>query len=368
MMPTSTHAGEGRRGSWYGRSLHWGLGLAILVALSGCGRPTTSSKAVSATSTSGSSKSDTSALSTPAPPLPKPQKLPRTKNSLGMELVQVPAGEFKMGSPETDGMSNPDERPVHRQRIERPFWLAIHEVTVGQYRKFVDATGHLTAAELSNEGGYAYHPRPKRLEPDPKASWRYTGFDQDETHPVVNLTWNDAQAFCKWLSKEEKVTYRLPTEAEWEYACRATTTTIWSFGADQTCLAGKANICDVSLQKAYPFAKWSMDWSDGYAFTAPVGTFEPNAFGLYDMHGNVFEWCSDAWDGKDYAGQFIPDPDVPDIADTHVLRGGSYLSLMMFTRSADRVGLKTSQRNAITGFRVARDVDDSAPPGEKIDE
>ncbi|MDB5388222.1 MAG: hypothetical protein JWM11_3868 [Planctomycetaceae bacterium] len=295
--------------------------------------------------------------------------LPHFTNSLGIQFVQLPTGEFDMGAPESDDWSNPDEQPVHRARIERSFWLGVHEVTVGQYRKFVAATGYLTAAEKTGEGGYAYDARTRRLGPVPQSSWRRTGFDQDDTHPVVNVNWDDVQAFCAWLSGEEKVTYRLPTEMEWEYACRAGTSTRWSCGSKEASLVGAANICDASLRKAYPFATWSMDWDDHYAFTAPVGSFAPNAFGLYDMHGNVFEWCADAWQGTNYAGKSIPDPSTPDITDMRMLRGGSYLSLTLFLRSSDRVGLKSMQRNAITGFRLARDaVGDTVPSGEKIHE
>jgi formylglycine-generating enzyme required for sulfatase activity len=330
---------------------------AFMVSICGCGH-----SASPAASTSQSAV-------VPEAPKVEPLKLQRTTNSVDMELVQLPAGEFDMGAPDSDDLSNPDEKPVHRVKIKQPFWIGTHEVTVGQFRKFVEATNYKTAAEATGEGGFSYNSDTQRLEPDNTSSWRHTGFKQSDTHPVVNVNWDDAKAFCEWLSKTEKATYRLPTEVEWEYACRAGTTTRWPWGTEQECVEGMANVCDHSLRRAYPFAKWSMEWDDLYAFTAPVGTFPPNAFGLYDMQGNVFEWCADAWQATDYAGKPAPDEFVPDTTDMRHVRGGSYLSLIMFTRSSDRVGLKSKLRNAITGFRVVRDVTaDAAPSGEKTHE
>jgi sulfatase modifying factor 1 len=341
----------------YTRHLLSVMCIFFVIAAAGCGR--SSSRSASATR---------APVAQPASH-PVSLKLPASVNSLGMQFVQLPAGEFEMGSPDSDDLSNPDEKPVHLERIAHPFWLGVHEVTIGQFRKFVDATGYQTAAEKSGEGGFAYDPRIQRLEPDRQSSWRLTGFPQDDSHPVVNVNWNDVQAFCTWLNGEEKATYRLPTEAEWEYACRAGSTTRWSYGSQQECLVGMANICDTSLQQAYPFAKWSMEWNDGYAFTAPVGSFPANSYDLFDMQGNVFEWCADAWKGTDYADQPVPDPSTPDISDMRIVRGGSYLSLIMFTRSADRVALKAVQRNAITGFRVVKDlIVDTIPAGKKIHE
>lgn len=301
----------------------------------------------------------------PAPaPLPQPAaikpppeivELPRHANSIGMEFVELPAGEFEMGAARSDTDANPDERPQHQAVIERPFSMAIHETTVGQFRRFVEATGYRTAAERSEEGGFAFNADTQRLEPRPDANWQNTGFSQDDSHPVVNVNWNDAVAFCDWLSKTEGVAHRLPSEAEWEYGCRARSTTRWFYGESADCLAGAANICDASLRAAYPFAKWATEWNDGHAFTAPVGSFPPNAFGLYDLHGNVFEWCQTTWTGTDYQGHPVKDPTVPDVFDMKVLRGGSYLSLLVFTRSSDRVSLKLVQQNAITGFRVVHD-------------
>ena len=283
-------------------------------------------------------------------------KLPRITNSVGMEMIEIPAGEFSMGSADSDSLALPDEKPQHPVRIDRPFLISSREVTLFQFEKFVASVQYATEAERSGEGGYAFDATKQRLEPHPRSSWRATGFEQTGNHPVVNVTWNDAQAFCSWLSREERATYRLPSEPEWEYACRGGTTTRWSTGDEPESLVGAANVSDQQLRRTYPFAEWSMEWDDGNAFTAPVGSFAPNPFGLYDMHGNVFEWCEDRWKAADYAGNSVRDPAEPDPVGSRVLRGGSYLSLILFTRSADRVGLKSQQRNAITGFRVVREI------------
>lgn len=277
------------------------------------------------------------------------------ENSIGMRLVRLPAGEFLMGAADNDTEARPDEKPQHLVSIKQPFDFGMYEVTVGQFRKFVEVTNFKTLAE-EDGGAYAYDPASQRLSLNHDSSWKYTGFEQTDDHPVINLCWHDAVAFCEWLSRTEGQTYRLPTEAEWEYACRAGTTTPWSTGADFDSVQGSGNICDASLRAAYPFAKWTVEWSDGYTFTAPVGRFQPNAFGLYDMHGNVFEWCSDEWLLQDYAGKLIDDPDEKSEKGSRIVRGGSFLSLTTFTRSADRVGLVDTMRNCIVGFRVVREI------------
>ena len=132
---------------------------------------------------------------------------------------------------------------------------------------------------------------------------------------MVNVSWNDAVAFCKWLSKKEGKTYRLPTEAEWEYACRAGTTTRYYSGDDPETLAKVGNVADAALKAKFPDWKYTIKANDGYVFTAPVGKFKPNAFGLYDMHGNAWQWCAD-WYGADYyATSPLDDPTGPDSGD-----------------------------------------------------
>ena len=263
-------------------------------------------------------------------------------NSIGMKLALIPAGEFRMGNGEaaedTAAFFNKtyggdylkadfftDELPQHRVRITRPFYLGKHHVTRGQFRRFVADTEYKTDAEKGERpGAFGWSDVKEKFKFSERYSWRNAGFEQTDEHPVVNVSWNDAAAFCKWLSHRENKTYRLPTEAEWEYACRAGTTTRYYSGDDPETLAEVGNIGDAALKSKYPDYRCAIKASDGYAFTAPVGSFEPNAFGLYDMHGNAWQWCADRY-GKDYyAASPTDDPTGPDSGKERVLRGGSW--------------------------------------------
>ena len=230
-----------------------------------------------------------------------------------MKLVLIPAGEFKMGSGESAEATAAffkktygedflkadlfkDEHPQHRVRITKPFYLGTYHVTRGQFRQFVADTGYKTDAEKGEKpGAFGWDPEKKRFGFNEKYSWRNAGFEQTDEHPVVNVSWNDAVAFCKWLSEKEGKTYRLPTEAEWEYACRAGTTTRFSTATIPRRWLRSAT-WPTPGQGEVPGWKWTIKASDGYVFTAPVGKFKPNAFGLYDMHGNAWQWCAD-WYG-----------------------------------------------------------------------
>jgi len=235
-------------------------------------------------------------------------------NSVGMKLVLIPAGEFEMGSgrgPEEEvlffkhyGSQDKPERfeneyPRHRVRITRSFYLGAHEVTLGQFGRFVHDARYQSEAETREQkGAWRFFPEQGRSRFDADASWRNTGFTQDDDHPVVCVTCRDAVAFCEWLSRKEGTTYRLPTEAEWEYGCRAGTTTRYCCGDDPEMLAQVANVSDAGAKQRFP-AWRSIASNDAHVFTAPVGRYRPNGFGLYDMHGNVWEWCAD-WYVADY--------------------------------------------------------------------
>ncbi len=288
-----------------------------------------------------------------------------------MEMVLIPSGEFMMGSgesaEETAAFFNihgdkiltaflKSEHPQHRVRITKPFYLGTYHVTRGQFRQFVKDSGYKTDAEKGDvyvpPGAFGWDPEKKAFYHIKDYSWRKAGFEQTDEHPVVNVTWNDAVAFCRWLSRKEGKTYRLPTEAEWEYACRAGTTTRYHSGHDPETLAKVANVADATAKAKFPVG-WGA--SDGYVFTAPVGQFKPNAFGLYDMHGNAWQWCAD-WYGADYYGKSpVDDPTGPDSGTFRVLRGGSWFLGPHFARSAARYrGVPGGRMIIVTGFRVAR--------------
>ena len=292
-----------------------------------------------------------------------------------MEMVFIPSGEFKIGSgesaEETAAFFNihgdniltaffKGEHPQHRVRITKPFYLGTYHVTRGQFRQFVKDSGYKTDAEKGDvyvpPGAFGWDPEKKAFYHIKDYSWRKAGFEQTDEHPVVNVTWNDAVAFCQWLSRKEGNTYRLPTEAEWEYACRAGTTTRYHSGDDPETLAKVANVADATAKAKFPNLGWAIKASDGYVFTAPVGQFKPNAFGLYDMHGNAWQWCAD-WYGADYYGKSpVDDPTGPDSGTVRVLRGGSWYFWSVFTRSAQRYRGTPGDRHIghCAGFRVAR--------------
>ena len=186
-------------------------------------------------------------------------------NTIGMKLVLIPAGDFMMGSRETPeelvravGGKQAwftDEQPSHRVRITKPFYLGTHEVTRGQFRQFIDDSGHQTDAEKGDSKGIYVVESVEgkaKMRFDPEGSWRKVGFEQTDEHPVVGVSWNDATAFCKWLSRKESKTYRLPTEAEWEYACRAGSTTHYFNGDDPEDLALIGNVADAKAKAQFP--------------------------------------------------------------------------------------------------------------------
>jgi len=233
---------------------------------------------------------------------------PAITNSIGMKLALIPPGEFLMGSPDSDDAWD-REKPQHRVRITQSFYLGMYEVTQAEYERVMGKN-------------------PSHFKSGPDA-------------PVEGVSWDDAQEFCQKLSElaEEKEAgrrYRLPTEAEWEYACRAGTTTRYSFGDDPASLGEYA---------------WYADNSDRK--THPVGEKKRNAWGLHDMHGNVCEWCAD-WYGKDYyAGSPPDDPPGPDGASERVIRGAHWRDSAGVCRAAVRGRFVPRHRDGYLGFRVA---------------
>lgn len=284
-------------------------------------------------------------------------------NSIGMKLSPIPAGEFLMGR--RAGYIDykryeAAETPAHRVRITRPFYLAQTEVTVSQFRQFVEETGYITEVEKTPKGGWHLVPKVLRSQQSPKWTWKTPAFEQTENHPVTLISWNDANAFCEWLSAKEQRVYRLPTEAEWEYACRGGTATTWFRGNDFYSLIGYVNIADVSYWE-FNHKTPGVDLpSDGFIFTAPVASFRPNGYGLYDILGNVSEWCQD-WYGKDYYQRSpAEDPTGPETGTARVYRGGSYVSNSNNFRPARRHVLQPQYGQSRTGFRVLMEIENSA--------
>lgn len=261
------------------------------------------------------------------------------KNSLGERLTLIPPGEFVMGSPDKEAGADDDEHPQHAVKITRPFYLGVYCVTRGQFAKFVAATGYKTDAEKDGEGGWGYtHDANAPLAQRPEFNWRTNGLSQTDEHPVMNVSWNDAVAFCTWLGEQERKKYRLPTDAEWEYACRAGTTTVY--------------FCGDGAEQLGKYAWYSGQSGLG---THEVGQKLPNALGLYDMLGNVWQWCADRYGAHYYKVSPPENPTGPADGSEHVLRGGSWGNTPASCRSADRDRNQAAGRSCYIGFRVARE-------------
>lgn len=256
------------------------------------------------------------------------------ENSIGMKLALVPPGKFTMGSPEGTDRSN-DEGPSHEVAITRPYYAGIYPVTVGQFESFVKERNYRTEAE-TNRGSYALFPTGVRL--DPKVNWRSPNFEQAADHPVVCVSWNDARAFCAWLTEKEGKPYALPTEAQWEYACRAGSMTRYYFGDDSGELGRHA---------------WYRDNAESR--THPVGLKSSNPWGLHDVHGLVWQWTGD-WYAPDYYKRSLrDDPPGPIFGKVPVQRGGSWMESVLACRSAARRGpsfAPVSASGTTIGFRV----------------
>lgn len=280
----------------------------------------------------------------------------RMSNRIGMALRLIPAGAFRMGTDEAQlpGEFAQCERPQHDVRLTHAFWIGECEVTVGQFRRFMGETRYRTDAERSRDGVNGLDLTTGEVRQRREQIWSSPGFEQNDQHPVVGLSHRDAQEFCKWLSQLEDQTYRLPTEAEWEYACRAGTTTAFSSGESFSPQSG--NVGDLALSAAFPAAMGVANWSDQFPFTAPVGTFQPNRWGLFDMHGNVGEWCLDGFDANYYAVSPNVDPTGPATATRwHVVRGGSWYNSPAHCRSAGRHDGMPTAASTTNGFRVVRE-------------
>ena len=243
-----------------------------------------------------------------------------------------------------------------------------------QFREFINSSGYKTDAEvgagIEGKGADGFDEHTGYLGTKySDFSWHNPGFPQGENHPVVCVSWNDAIAFCKWLSLKERVTYRLPTEAEWEYSCRTGTSSYFWCGNDPDELSKVANVLDASFKAKFPNHTWAIRSSDGYVFTSPVGAFKCNPFGLNDMHGNVCQWCSDWFDADYYNRSLRDDPTGPNNGTRRVLRGGGFISCISHDRSAYRECASPEIRTFCTGFRVLKteplNITEAAQRGEK---
>jgi sulfatase modifying factor 1 len=277
-------------------------------------------------------------------------------NALSQTLILIEPGEFLMGSPHAEPLRDEGEWQ-HRVRIGRAFWMARVEVTRRQFATFVEQTGYVSDAERAGwSHGMGENGRWRQVA---GIDWRDPGFPQSDSHPVVCVSLHDALAFCRWLSDHEGRTYRLPTEAEWEYACRAGRTTPYAWGDSVFDEQPRANAADKAWTEQFPDAV-GFPWNDGCVFTSPVGRFSSNAWGLFDMHGNVAEWCLDRFEpyGLDAVADVV-DAEALSAGDPapRVMRGGSFAASPAFCRAAHRDAGPPGASFVTVGFRVVMEVD-----------
>ncbi|HWC90295.1 MAG TPA: formylglycine-generating enzyme family protein [Pirellulales bacterium] len=246
---------------------------------------------------------------------------PAVTNSIGMRLVLIPAGQYLAGSPATDAQAEADERPAHRVTISQAFYLGQFEVTQDEFARVMGENPSWFARGAPGE--------------------RDLGGASSGRWPVDMVAWDDSIEFCHRLSQlpAERAAgrgYRLPTEAQWEYACRAGSSMRFAFGEQLS--SADANVRpETGAGSGHPVA---------------VGSYRPNAFGLYDMHGNVWEWCADNYDASEYERVPAVDPAGPATSTGRVVRGGDWQFPARYARSANRDFTRASRRDLGNGFRV----------------
>lgn len=294
---------------------------------------------------------------------------------VGPEMVVVPGGKFMMGSPSSEEGRYPDESPQHAVQFDKVFALGQTEVTVAQFRAFVEATGYITTAEKL-QGSMFRDPESGHWQMRDGLNWRVdqSGNPSKDDYPVVHVSWDDAQAYVKWLGAETGQSYRLPSEAELEYANRAGTATAYWWGDSVPKqkvgnLRGEGDLVLMAAMIRKPTHE-ELDYigkegytpetfygyNDGFGTLAPVGSFAANPFGLKDTTGNVWEWTQDcyhdSYEGAPQDGTARRDG----ACGQRVLRGGSWYCFPRHARSANRWSERPFFRNMYVGFRVARDL------------
>ncbi len=263
------------------------------------------------------------------------------------QMVYVKGGCFEMGHTFRDSPGNDD--PAHEVCLD-DFYMGKYEVTLGEFRKFIDETGYRTEAEWQ-DGCHGWEGKGEKKKKT--FNWRNTSFSQTEKDPVVCVSWNDTYEYIKWLNNKERKNYRLPTEAEWEYAARSGGKKyIYSWGKG----GPSGNIADKTAMKKLLGKSDSGGYDDGYAFTSPVGSFSPNELGLYDMSGNVYEWVSDWKSRENFRNSSRQNPRGPEKGTVKGLRGGSWNPLPEIVRTTERRWAVPGARGAWMGFRLVHSI------------
>lgn len=258
-------------------------------------------------------------------------------NGFSPVMVIVPDGDFMLGSPSEETGHVKNEAPQTPVQISS-FAISKYEVTVAEFENFLVSTQteRSGACDVYEDGAWVRKDNSTSLY-----------LSRDASLPAICITWTEATAYTEWMSEQTGLLYRLPTEAEWEYAAKAGSKTAFSFGDDPDTGCGHMNGADRAAEQTYK-QLIGVGCNDGFSELAPVGSLLPNAFGLHDMHGNVWEWTSDAWTDSHAPGE-IPD-------ENRVIKGGSWFSYPMWLRSSNRNAWQPDLGRADVGFRVVRSI------------
>jgi formylglycine-generating enzyme required for sulfatase activity len=258
----------------------------------------------------------------------------------------LPPGQLAQGAAPGQTDAAAFEYPQHQVRIHYPVGMGVYEVTVGEFKEFADATSHKSAGCQRYDGTW---------QASSELNWNNVGYPQTATYPVACVSWRDAAEYAAWLSHKTGQHYRLPSDSEWEYAARAGSGLARPWGArtDRACTS--ANVADQSAAAQYP--GWQIHpCKDGFVYSAPVGSFQPNAFGLYDMLGNVFEWVQDCWH-PDYRGAPTDGSAWLDGDCTQRgMRGGSWFTAPALVSTSARNRFEETYRSSSVGFRLVREI------------
>lgn len=272
--------------------------------------------------------------------------------ALAGEMVKISGGTFTMGTL----AGRKDEKPLHLVSVPA-FEIGKYELTVGQFRKFVEATAYRTDAEKGADGHKGCFGDGGGVDFGWKAglSWDNPGFDQSDNHPVVCVSLNDAHAYLAWLNQEAGSNYRLSSEAKWEYAARAGSSTDYHFGNSKSDLCDYANVYDEKGKSTNAYGWRHAPCDDGEAKTAPVGQYKANAFSLHDMHGNAWEWVEDCWKSGYHDAPSNGEIYKSEDCRYRVIRGGSWYNIPLGARSANRYWYGPAYRSFNLGFRLFRE-------------
>ena len=266
---------------------------------------------------------------------------PAAANSIPANMIKITGGAFEMGS---NGSEELDEKPRHNVTVGS-FYLAKYELTLQEFKAFIDDTGYKTGADMD---GWSWILIGADRIMKPGVNWRCNAQGNirppsEYQYPVVHVTWYDATTYGAWLSKKTGKNYRLPTEAEWEYAAGGGNPalglrSVWSGTSD--------------IENLYTFANYNSD-KDTFNYAAPCGMFLPNRLGLFDMSGNVWEWCSDWYADNYYKNSPSIDPQGPETGTTRLMRGGFWGSAEYYCRTAYRAKIEPGSHFYDIGFRIA---------------